>query len=705
MGRMQHRQRTIESGAERVASWWNGAPAALAVALLFAVMAVSAARGTSPVYDEVGHITAGTSYLLFGDHRLQPENGLLPQLLEGLPGWSDGPARFPGRDSAEWAGSDVWRLADLYFYGPRGDGQAWRSLLLSARALVAAVAAALGLLVYAWARKLNGPSGGMLALLLYAFSPTLLSHGALATSDLCAAAAFLLAVLAVSAVLERCTALRTLGAGAALTVLFLCKGSALLVLPVTGAMLVLRLLRRQPLPVGWIAATRLLRGRAQALVVLLALPVALALIVWAGLWAGYGFRYPVHAADASPPQSLYWGGWPHIEAVRSPGVRAVLWLRDRHALPEPWLYGLGFVLAHSTGRDAFLDGEYSPDGFRSFFPRAALYKTPPAELLLLGLAAAAGLSRSARRRDGNAADVRDAASEPAARDHGASEGAACESTAFRAAPLWLLIVVVGAAALTSRLNIGHRHLLPLYPAAFILAGAAADWLARPPRGMAALVLAALGWQVLDSLAIRPHYLAYFSPLAGGPSQGYRHLVDSSLDWGQDLPGLAAYVAQQRASSAPPEEVYVSYFGNGRLTAEGLVARELPCEPDRHRRAESYPLGPGLYCLSATMLQNVYFALKPPWTAQDETQWQACRADIERLEAAQSDAAAFAAAIAERGEAAWNRRMHDYESLRFARLCAFLRAREPDAQIGYSILVYRLSAEEAAAAVYGPAPTR
>ena len=672
--------------ALRPPRWWNGAPAAIAVALLFAALAVSAARHKSPVYDEVGHITAGTSYLLFGDHRLQPENGLLPQCLEGLPGWMAGSAgdgsevdAFPSRDSADWAGSDVWRLADRYFYG---SGRDWRALLLWARALVALVAAALGLLVYVWSRKLHGPAGGMLSLLFYASSPTLLSHGALATSDLCAAAAFLFALLALSAVLERCTALRVAGAGAALTVLFLCKGSALLVLPVGVAMLGLRALAGDPLPVGWIVVRGAVTGRARRLGVLLALPVVLALIVWAGIWAGYGFRYPVQAAEAAPPQSLYWGGWPHIEAVHSPGVRAVLWLRDRQALPEAWLYGLGFVLAHSTGRDAFLDGRYSPDGFPSFFPRAALYKTTPAELALFGLAAAAALAARRRRR----------------RERERSAGA------FRAAPLGLLIVVVGGAALTSRLNIGHRHLLPLYPAAFILAGAAGEWLTRPPRWMAALVLAALGGQVLDSFAVRPHYLAYFSPLVGGPSQGYRHLVDSSLDWGQDLPGLAEFLGQPRNRLSPPEEVYLSYFGNGSPQAEGLVARALPGEPDRNRRVESYPLGPGLYCISATMLQNVYFPIKPPWSSRDEAQWQAARADVEKLEASQSDPAAFAALLADRGESAWNLRLADYERLRFARLCAFLREREPDAEIGYSILVYRLTAEEAAAAVYGPPPT-
>ena len=668
-------------GGPGAVRWWNGAPAALLVAALFAGLAASAARHKGPAYDETAHVTAGASYLLYGDYRLQPENGLLPQLLVGLPGWAD--ARrggFPGRDGPEWAGSDVWRIGHRWLYE---SGLDWRATLLAARLLVAGVAAGLGLLVYAWSRRLFGPAGGMVSLLLFAFSPTLLAHGALATSDLCAAAAFLLALWLLDAALERATVLRVLGSGAALAVLFLCKASALLVLPIAAAMLVLRLRSREPLPVGWAVARGALAGRARV-AALLALPLVLAACTWAGIWAGYGFRFAIQPEGQAPPQTLYWGGWPHVEADTSGGVRAVLWMRDHRVLPEPWLYGLGFVLAHSGARDAFLDGRYSAVGFPDFFLKAAWYKTTPAELLLLALAAAAALAGRARvaGATGSSVDARG-------------------RLLRQSAPLLLLIVIVGGAALRSHLNIGHRHLLPLYPAAFVLAGAAGAWLRRPLRWATPLVVAALAAQVVDSFAVRPHYLAYFSPVVGGPSQGWRHLVDSSLDWGQDLPGLADFLQRERASPSPPAEVYLSYFGTGSPDAEGIVAKHMPFVPDRIRRVETYPLGPGLYCVSATMLQNVYTPYHPPWSARDEAGWLAARADVERLEAAQADAAAFDALLAERGEAGWNRRLGEYEQLRFARLCALLRRRPPDAEIGHSILVYRLGADDARAAVYGP----
>src|SRR6185369_10959616 len=80
---------------------------------------------------------------------------------------------------------------------------------------------------------------------------------------------------------------------------------------------------------------------------------------------------------------------------------------------------------------------------------------------------------------------------------------------------------------------------------------------RKAAGAATLLL--LGWHVFESIAIRPDYLAYFNELAGGPSEGYRHLADSSLDWGQDLPALKQWLDGERLQRGDGN-VYLSYFG-------------------------------------------------------------------------------------------------------------------------------------------------
>ena len=175
--------------------------------------------------------------------------------------------------------------------------------------------------------------------------------------------------------------------------------------------------------------------------------------------------------------------------------------------------------------------------------------------------------------------------------------------AYELAPLLCFVLVYGGVAVTTHLNIGHRHLLPLYPALYILAGAAA--LAPAPRIWAARWILpgslALGGAV--ALVAWPNYLAYFNLVAGGPRHGYRRLVDSSLDWGQDLRGLKNWLAGSGLERPGAPRVYLSYLRHGQravlrhrgdaaaeLLRAGRVGGSAPSHGRRllHQRAESWP---------------------------------------------------------------------------------------------------------------------
>jgi hypothetical protein len=159
--------------------------------------------------------------------------------------------------------------------------------------------------------------------------------------------------------------------------------------------------------------------------------------------------------------------------------------------------------------------------------------------------------------------------------------------------------------LTRGINIGHRHLLPLYPFLFVLAARAAAWAAGRWRegarrpGAAVALLAA--WYVAGTLHVHPHYLAYFNEAAGGPRNGYRLLVDASLDWGQDLIHLREW-AERHGTPA----LKLSYFGTAdpeyyRVPAQTLPGymRPVPGKTVREVR-------PGdVLAVSATNLQGVY----------------------------------------------------------------------------------------------------
>jgi hypothetical protein len=276
------------------------------------------------------------------------------------------------------------------------------------------------------------------------------------------------------------------------------------------------------------------------------------------------------------------------------------------------------------------------------------------------------------------------------------DGATMRSDLYRIAPLATLFVVYWAFSIASHLNIGHRHILPIYPVLFIAAGALGAWLyTRRGIGRVAVVVL-LGFQLFEALRIAPHYLAYFNAIGGGAENGYRRLADSSLDWGQDLPALKSWLSENAGS----DPVFQSYFGTGKPSYYGLHAKQLPFVNGFKIPRPYVQLEAGVYCVSATMLTHVYSSIRGPWTVALEKEYQEHRA----LEPAFAAYAADSKQREELGrgapEAKWRRTWVRHDELRFARLCYYLRVRKPDAVIGYSQFVYRLSAGEVSAATAG-----
>jgi hypothetical protein len=221
---------------------------------------------------------------------------------------------------------------------------------------------------------------------------------------------------------------------------------------------------------------------------------------------------------------------------------------------------------------------------------------------------------------------------------------------------------------------------------------------------AALVVGLLGWHVVEALRISPNFLAYFNVLAGGPDEGYKHLVDSSLDWGQDLPGLKEWLDREGLQGPNHPPVYLSYFGSSHPRYYKIDANDLPGFPDRWTARVPGPLTGGVYAISATMLQAVYLLEAPgAWRPEYEKRYQDVLYNIRVYDSTRVDSTARAALRKQTGDDFWIKNFHLFERLRFARLAAYLRKREPDTNIGHSILIYRLTDDEVAKAIAGPPP--
>jgi hypothetical protein len=223
-----------------------------------------------------------------------------------------------------------------------------------------------------------------------------------------------------------------------------------------------------------------------------------------------------------------------------------------------------------------------------------------------------------------------------------------------------------------------------------------------------VIVAAIGVaflaHVVEAMRVSPDFLAYFNELAGGPDKGYQHLLDSSLDWGQDLAGLGRWLEANNPAGPQESTVYLSYFGNAPPEYYGIHPVYLPGFPDLIAPRQPPALGAGLYCISANMLQSLFLFDAPgAWSQAYETRYQDVLYNIRLLESTASEPQARARLIKQTGAEFWPRLYFLYERLRVARLAAFLRKRKPDASIGHSVFVYRLTDEDVRHALLGPVP--
>ena len=658
--------------------------------VVFGLMAVSSMLRKSATFDEPMHLAAGYSYWTQNEYRFSTENGNLAQRWAALP-LLFGDFQFP----AEIRGG--FRTGYDFLFDSGNDA---KTILMQGRAMIVLLGIALGVLVYVWSAELFGRAGGLLSLTLYCFSPAILAHAQVATSDLTVALFFTLSSYCIWKMLHRVTVFSVAISALVIGSLFVAKMSGLLIIPMAMLLIAIRLFSSEPVSVEFSKSKQVTSRKGRALVFLL-LVVAQVILVSGVVRAYYGFRFsaskvpiakvegPVEKAPApeapKPPAKLIEEPEPLPGPLSAWLDRLVSFARTHQLVPEAYLRGLQVVFRHSLVKPAFFNGQYGAGGWFWFFPYCFLVKTPlPLFFILLLAGAGAVLAwRLQSKRDG------------------ISFKAAAVRGLYRTSPLWVLLAVYWAVAVNTRLNIGERHILPVYPATFILAGAAAFWLTRRYLAPALLVVAATGLFALESVRIWPDYLAYFNQIVGGPKNGYKHLVDSSLDWGQDLPALKQWLQANHLDQQKEVPVYLSYFGSSNPTFYGIKAERLPGYLDLDVTGRGIMrLKGGVYCISATMLQMVPIFPRGHWSYEYEQQYQPL---VHTAYLALADQAPIGAASPRRrlipDDIKEQLRVFPY--LQLGRLCAYLRGRAPDDYIGYSILIYRLSDEDVRQALFMP----
>lgn len=155
-----------------------------------------------------------------------------------------------------------------------------------------------------------------------------------------------------------------------------------------------------------------------------------------------------------------------------------------------------------------------------------------------------------------------------------------------------------------KVNLGLRYVLPTFPFLMVLSGGLTLFRTRKKSFQGLLLLPLLLWHLYEGFSTHPHYLAYFNQFAGGPEKGYRHLVDSNLDWGQDLKGLKVYMDAKGIA-----KVKLSYFGTADPAQYGIPYDPLPSFVLPTTSAEAPDMKEGdILAVSVTNLYPIYVDL-------------------------------------------------------------------------------------------------
>ena len=638
--------------------FWTGKRLTLAVVALLAIQATLAVRSLvqeNATVDEVIHLPAGLTYWQTGTFRLYRHNPPLVKLIAALP-------VLPLRPVIDYA-LPSWRRdppnkQEFAHDFMRLNARAYFELFTAGRMVMPLFAVVGGLVVFAWSKRLYGAGGALVSLTLWTFCPNVLAHTRLVTTDMGATALGALATYLFWRYLRQPTWRRAALAGLALGLAQLTKFSLIILYGLWPLLALVGLIagevarRRAPgkvapdsLSIASVPGNSLglpLLGRTflHALIV-----VALSVLV---IDVGYGFE------GVGIPLGDYEFACQTLTQPVPPGMR-----RPRHlddlldgayhfrincfrdtllgALPAPlpkhYLLGFDdqkleaegipqkFLAFHQGGENAvrqlgakgdavrgypvYLDGQLSQKSWWYYYLLTLVYKVPEGTWLLV-VASLVVLVASPRSR-----------------------APWFDEFTVLAVPAFVLFVM----SVFTNINLGLRYVLPVFPYVYVAAGKLGPWASglatRSSRRVAwAFVGASLAATATSTLLIHPHYLAYFNAVSGGPDRGAEHLIDSNIDWGQDLVGLRRWLEKR----APGERVGLAYFGqiNPRVfdeRGEGFEwflpppeLRSLPGVngpqdlvriPTRYRgHLGSFRLEPGLYAVSATLVKGL------PWRVYD-----------------------------------------------------------------------------------------
>ncbi len=505
----------------------------VALLLIFAAsICVLSIRNDSLTMDEQAHLPAGYSYLTQQDMRINPEHPPLVKDLSAVPLLFIKDINFPYKaQSWEEDINGQWDFGNRFLFKSQNPAE---KMIFWGRIPMIFLLLILGFYVFLWTREIFGNKAGLIALFLYSFSPTFLAHGRLVTTDLAAALGAFIATYYFVKFLKKPVKKYIIYAGIAFGIAQLLKFSLILLFPLFIFLFIVWAIVKASNKKDFVENL----GRYFVLTVLVGL-IALALI-----WAVYVFHtwnYPPEKQVSDTENILASFG-------SRPLANAVVWMADKPILKGLGQYILGIFMVlqrASGGNTGYFLGEVSFVGWKTYFPAVYFLKETLVFHLLTVISLFYAVCRIKRPWQNNI---------PAR----VSEWIKYHLPEFA---MLGFIAIYWASSLSSNLNIGVRHLLPTLPFVMVLVGGVTSmWLKEPRKKLkTAFIIWLVLWQAYSVVSVYPHFLAYFNETIGGPSEGHKYVVDSNLDWGQDLKRLKQWTEKENI-----DKIYVDYFGGSDL---------------------------------------------------------------------------------------------------------------------------------------------
>ena len=496
------------------------------------ILAVASVWNDSPIVDEIPHIGAGYSYIVKGDYRLNPEH---PPLAKDLAGLALLTARL-NQDVFETSfwnngiNDQQWNFGRQLIFNFGNDAI---KLVRTAKLPMLLFFILSAVIVFFWTKKLYGYSAALIALFLFAFSPTVMAHSRFVTTDIPALFGVLFATYFFIGFLKNTTRKNFLLALFAFGVAQLTKFSAFLLVPFFAI-----------LALSWaLTQKEKLTGLIKCI-----------FLAGAVIAAGYIFVvWPVYALHTKnyPPEKQRQDTVFHLISYGNRKVAdPVVWASDKSFIRPLAQYGLGLLMVTQRsvgGNTAYFLGEVKNVAWKKYFPIVYFIKEP---LAFWGLALMVLLAISAQV---NFLKLKVKSFADWLKNH------------FTEFAMLLWLVIYWYSSLKANLNIGVRHLLPTYGFVYILVSGQVVRLVQSLKSKVQnkkfiyilyfLFFTLVGWYLYENIKTYPYYLTYFNQTVGGPAGGHNYVVDSNLDWGQDLRRLGDWIEQNNIS-----KINLDYFG-------------------------------------------------------------------------------------------------------------------------------------------------